>query len=319
MHATQIEVEVARTPRGIPESAARRVPESGAAAGGVAGRAVTVIVPAFNEARAIGRVVAELVEHYPHYEILVVDDGSSDETGELAAAAGARVLRHERNKGYGAALRTGCRQARGEILCFCDADGQHHPDDVGRLVREIGVFDMVVGARLPNSHAPLSRRPGKVVLALFAGALLRTRIPDINSGLRAFKREVLLKYLHLMPSGFSFSTTSTFAMLKSERPVKWVPITVEKRVGTSSVSQLRDGFQTLLLMLRLTTLFEPLRVFLPVSAAMMLVAFGFLAANLGMGRAVPQTSVIMSVSSIIVFMMGLVIDQVSALRREKHE
>jgi hypothetical protein len=178
---------------------------------------------------------------------------------------------------------------------------------------------MVVGTRSRDSFEPLIRRPGKALLAAFANFLAGVRIPDVNSGFRAFKREVLLRYLHLMPAGFSFSTTSTFAMLKSGRPVQWVPITVRQRIGTSSVSQPRHGLQVLLLMLRLTTLFEPLKVFLPVSGLLMLVALGFLIANLSAGRTVPQTSVITSVSSILVFLMGLVMDQVSALRREKHE
>ena len=226
----------------------------------------TVIVPALNEADAIGRVVGDLVARYPEYEILVVDDGSTDNTGELAASAGARVIRHEWNKGYGASLRTGCRLAKGEIIVCFDGDGQHNPDDVKRLVDEIGPHDMVVGTRSRDSHEPLVRRPGKFILATFANFLAGVKIPDVNSGFRAFKRDVILRYLHLMPTGFSFSTTSTFAMLKSGRPVKWVPIKVKKRIGTSSVSQVRHGLQTLLLMVRLTTLFEPLKVFLPVSA-----------------------------------------------------
>ncbi len=280
---------------------------------------VTVIVPALNEAGAIGQVVRDLAARYPEYEILVIDDGSTDNTGQLAASAGARVVRHEWNRGYGASLKTGCRQARGEIVVCFDGDGQHDPDDVERLVEEIGPHDMVVGTRSRDSYEPLIRRPGKLILAAFANFLAGVKIPDVNSGFRAFRRDVILRYLHLMPPGFSFSTTSTFAMLKSGRPVKWVPIRAKRRIGTSSVSQVRHGLQTLLLMIRLTTLFEPLKVFLPVSGAFLLVAIGFLIANLLAGRNMPQTSVIMSVSCIMVFLMGLVMDQVAAIRREKHE
>ncbi|MFP4056842.1 MAG: glycosyltransferase family 2 protein [Candidatus Brocadiia bacterium] len=280
---------------------------------------VTVIIPALNEAEAIGQVVRELRQRYPEYEVLVVDDGSTDDTGEIARQAGARVVRHDWNKGYGAGLRTGCREARGEVVCFFDADGQHHAEDVGRLVAEVGDYDMVVGARTRDCHAPWRRRPGKLVLRWFANFLAGMRIPDLNSGLRAFKREVLLKYLHLMPSGFSFSTTSTFAMLKSDRPVKWVPITVERRVGTSSVSQVRHGLQVLLLMLRLTTLFEPLKVFLPVSGLLVALGLCFFAVYASQGVGLTDATVMLVVSGVIVFMMGLVIDQVAAIRREKHE
>ncbi len=281
--------------------------------------AVTVIVPALNEAGAIAQVVKDLALRYPEYEILVIDDGSQDNTGEIAELAGARVIRHQWNKGYGASLRTGCRNARGNVVVFFDGDGQHDPDDVRRLVDEIGPCDMAVGMRSADSYEPLIRQPGKFLLAAFANFLAGVKIPDVNSGFRAFKRDVILRYLHLMPMGFSFSTTSTFAMLKSGRPVKWVPIKVKKRIGASSVSQVRHGLQALVLMLRLTTLFEPLKVFFPISAAFMLVAIGFLIANLTAGRNVPQTSVIMSVSSVMVFLMGLLMDQVAALRREKHE
>ena len=280
---------------------------------------VTVIIPAYNEAGAVGDVVAGLIARYPDYEIIVVNDGSSDDTGQLAEAAGARVIRHDWNKGYGAALRTGIRAAHGVAVCFFDADGQHEAEDVGRLVAELDTYDMVVGARTQDSHAPVARRPGKLVLRAFADAMLGTKVPDVNSGLRAFKRDVILRYLHLMPSGFSFSTTSTFAMVKSGRPIKWVPITAKARIGTSSVSQIRHGFQTLMLMLRLTTLFEPLKVFLPVSFLLVAVAIIHLAATWQTGIGVTDTTVFLGVSGVIVFMMGLVIDQVAAIRREKHE
>ncbi len=145
---------------------------------------VTVIVPALNESGAIGQVVRDLAARYPEYEILVIDDGSEDNTGELAAAAGASVIRHEWNRGYGASLRTGCRHARGDIVVCFDGDGQHDAGDVERIVDQIGPYDMVVGTRSHDSHEPLVRRPGKLVLTVFANFLAGVKIPDVNSGLR---------------------------------------------------------------------------------------------------------------------------------------
>ncbi len=280
---------------------------------------VTIIIPAFNESAAIEGVINRLKELYPAYEIIVVDDGSTDRTGESAEQAGATVIRHSWNRGYGAALRTGLQKASGRIVCTFDGDGQHVPEDLAKLLERIHEADMVVGVRSKDSHRPLCRRPGKLILSFFADFLTGTRIPDVNSGLRVFRRDVLLKYLHLMPEGFSFSTTATFAFLKGGHRIAWVPVTTRRRLGKSSVSQLRHGFETLLLMLRLTALFDPLKVFLPVSVAFMLVAVGFFIANLLAGRTVPRTSIIMSVSSVTIFMMGLIMDQVAAIRRELHK
>lgn len=280
----------------------------------------TVIIPAFNEAKAIGDVVASIRETMGDYRILVVDDGSTDGTGDKAREAGADVVAHEMNKGYGAALATGIRAADTDIVVFMDADGQHDPEDVRRAVDEIAGYDMVVGARTSDSHRDARRAPGKFVLRVFANYLARHRIPDVNSGLRAFRREVILRYLHLMPDGFSFSTTSTFAMLKGKRRIRWIPIVARRRVGTSTVRQLKHGPQTMMLMLRLTVLFDPLRVFLPISGLLIALAVLWSAINFIYYRpAIPATSVFLSLTGVSVFLMGLVTDQVSAIRREIHD
>ncbi len=280
---------------------------------------VTVLIPAYNEEQAIADVVRELKETVPDYDILVVDDGSADATAELAARAGATVVRHDVNRGYGAALATGIRSIDTDLVVFFDADGQHDPNDVARLVAEMGECDMAVGARTGESHTDLRRVPGKKVLRVFANYLARERIADVNSGLRAFRRDVILRYLHLMPTGFSFSTTSTFAMLKAGCRTKWIPIVTRKRVGSSTVKQFKHGPQTIMLMLRLTVLFDPLRVFLPISGFLMLAAAAMTITNFIFFRlAVPSTAVLFGIASVIVFMLGLVTDQVSAIRREMH-
>lgn len=281
---------------------------------------VTVIVPAYNEEKAIGDVIRNLKEVVPDYEIIVVNDGSSDATASRAAEAGAMVISHEMNKGYGQALCTGIRAARTDIVVFVDADGQHDPHDVPRLVAEAGDHDMVVGSRTNAARVDPQRAAGKKMLSLFANYLAKQKIPDVNSGLRAFRRDAILRYLHLMPAGFSFSTTSTFAMLKSGRRVKWIPIQARKRIGTSTVRQLKHGPQTIMLMLRLTVLFDPLRVFLPVSGSLLLMAAVMTAVNFMFFRtAVPATAVFLGISGILLFMMALTVDQVAAIRRELHD
>ncbi len=285
-----------------------------------------IIMPAYNEADAIGEVLDKLMpmirEH--GWEILVVDDGSTDGTGKIAEEHGAVVLTHSRNLGYGASLASGTKATDAGVVVFIDADGQQDQNDIPRLLEHIDKHDMVVGARTKDSHIDLQRRPGKKILKWFADYLAKERIPDINSGFRAFKRETLLHYLHLMPQGFSFSTTSTFAMLKGGHEIKWIPIQTTKRVGTSTVKQLKHGPETLMLMLRLTVLFDPLRVFLPLSGIMMLLAFVTTAMNIaqdllnGIYRmAVPTTALFLGISAVVIFMLGLVTDQVSAIRREQ--
>lgn len=285
---------------------------------------VTIVIPAFNEVSGVAPVVAGLRQRFPRTSVIVVDDGSSDDTASEARKAGARVISHDRNRGYGAALRTGVEAAASEYVLFCDADGQHSPEDVARIIEACGDWDMIVGVRGKDSHAPLLRRPGKMVLRLFSNYLAGERIPDLNSGLRALRRDLLLKYMHLMPTGFSFSTTSTFAMLKTQRRVKWVPIKVAKRVGKSTVRQLTHGKDTVLLMLRLAVLFEPLKVFLAVTKLLVLAcltSFGLDVFRMINDRTggVGDMTVVLSVSALIVFMSGLLCDQISALRREFHD
>lgn len=282
---------------------------------------ISIIIPAYNEADGIGEVLDDLMSaaKQHNWEVIVVDDGSTDNTADIAASCGAKVLKHSRNQGYGASLSTGIKETNADIVVFMDADGQHSHNDIFHLLEEIEENDMVVGARTKDSHTDFHRRAGKEVLKWFANYLAKEKIPDINSGFRAFKRDVLLTYLHLMPKGFSFSTTSTFAMLKGGHNIKWIPITTTKRTGTSTVKQLKHGPETLMLMLRLTVLFDPLRVFLPISGISMLLAVVMTVLNLILyRRAVPASAVLFAISAVTIFMLGLVTDQVSAIRREQH-
>ncbi|HET6347998.1 MAG TPA: glycosyltransferase family 2 protein [Candidatus Krumholzibacteria bacterium] len=282
---------------------------------------VSIVIPAFNEEKAIGTtldaVLSAVAASPRRYEIIVVDDGSRDATGEVAAARGVRVVTHRRNRGYGASLKSGTLAARADVVLFYDADNQFEPADIDRMVTELGDRDAALGARTAGSHAPVSRRGGKKLLGWLANYLARTRIPDLNCGLRAIRRDVLLDYLHLLPNGFSASTTTTLVLLKEGHDVVFVPITVKKRIGKSTVRPLKDGMDTVLLIVRLTTLLDPFRVFGPVSVVFFLfgVVWGMYYIRLGRGLSV--ASLFMLVSSVIFFFFGLLADQVASLRRER--
>ena len=282
---------------------------------------ITIIIPAFNEERSVGSVVEQLLLRCPEAELLVIDDGSTDKTAEIAESAGASVIRHERNYGYGSALKTGVLASNQEYVLFCDADGQHSVEDIERIMAARENCEMVVGARDINSYTPFNRMPGKFLLRKFADYLAGQHLPDMNSGLRLIKREVLLKYLHLMPASFSFSTTTTFALLKGNHCIKWIPITVKKRIGSSTVRQWKHGPETIMLMLRLTVLFEPLKVFLKVAQGLFIFSVISLLLDVlhGIDNGIGDVTVLLSIATLLVFMVGLLCDQVSALRRELHE
>jgi glycosyltransferase involved in cell wall biosynthesis len=285
---------------------------------------VSVVIPAFNEEQAIPATLDELVAAVAtsprRYEIIVVDDGSSDRTAEVArdrAPDKVRVVRHRRNRGYGASLKTGTLEARGDVVLFYDADNQFDSADVERMVDALSDADAALGARQTGSHAPVSRRGGKKLLGWLANYLSRTRIPDLNCGLRAIRRDVLLDYLHLLPDGFSASTTTTLVLLREGFDVNFVPIMVKKRIGTSTVRPVKDGLDTALLVVRLTTLLDPFRVFGPVS--LVFFVFGILwgARYLSQGLGLSSLSLFMLFSAVMIFFFGLLADQVASMRRER--
>jgi glycosyltransferase involved in cell wall biosynthesis len=281
---------------------------------------LTVVIPAFNEAGAIGGVVETLRRELQDisFDLLVVDDGSSDGTAEFARAAGASVVQHAQNLGYGAALKTGFRAATTEFVLSIDADGQHRPSDVLRLWDVRNRVDMAVGARTQLLHSPFWRMPGKWLLGIMARYLTRRSIPDLNSGLRLFRRDVALKYLHLCPSGFSLSTTMTLAMLCRGWRVEYVPIEVVRRQGKSTVS-VATGLETIVLILRLVSLFDPLRVFVPASAVIAGIGIIWELPIALAGRGISVGSMLAIVTGVLLFGLGLLCDQISQLRLERFE
>jgi glycosyltransferase involved in cell wall biosynthesis len=281
---------------------------------------VTILIPAFNESQAIGFVIEHIQAICSDVvqEVIVIDDGSSDDTAYIAKNAGSTVIRHKQNLGYGAALKTGIRQAKTEFVLTMDADGQHQAEDVLRLWELAEDCDMVVGQRISLIHSPLWRMPGKWLLWSMANYLTRRKIPDLNSGLRLIRRDVAQRYLHLCPSGFSFSTTITMALLSRGYSVTYVPIQVKKRVGKSTVS-VATGLDTIILILRIAALFNPLRVFIPISLLIGLVGLVWGIPFALAGRGVSVGSLLAIVTAILIFGLGLLCDQISQLRLERFE
>ncbi|HVZ32379.1 MAG TPA: glycosyltransferase family 2 protein [Polyangiaceae bacterium] len=284
---------------------------------------ISIVIPAHNEEGAIGNVLLALCEHTPAGvdEIIVVDDGSTDRTGEIAEAAGVRVIRQPSNRGYGAALNAGIRAASGEYILTLDADGQHRIEDVLKLCAAVcgdQPADCVIGHRTKLVHSPLWRMPGKWFLTRLARLLTRKEILDLNSGLRAMRRDVIVRYMHLCPSGFSFSTTSTFALASRGYRIEFVPIQVERRIGKSSVS-VATGFQTILLILRLASLFNPLRVFLPLSFFFIVGGSLWTIPYLLDGQGITVAAMLAVLTGVTLFGLGLICDQVAQLRLERFE
>ena len=277
---------------------------------------VTIVVPAFNESGSIGGVVTALRAAARWHEVLVVDDGSSDGTGEAAADAGARVLRHPYNKGNGASVKTAIRAATSDWIAIIDADGQHRTEDAKRIVEKLGDFDLVIGARDPRTQATAGRRIGNAVLNRLAAYLTERPIPDLTSGYRAARREYLLEFIHLLPNGFSTPTTTTLAFIKAGYNVAFEPIAALPRVGNSKIRLASDGAKFFLILLKVITIFSPLRIFAPVSGIAFAVGAGYGAWNYVYHARIPNGAVLLLMFSVIVILVGLISEQIATLRFE---
>jgi glycosyltransferase involved in cell wall biosynthesis len=287
---------------------------------GVTDEPVSIIVPAFNEADSIGRVLDTILQcmskNGAEYELIVVDDGSTDGTAETVQAKGVRLIRHRVNQGYGAALKTGIRQARCPLLAIIDSDGTYPVDALPRLLAHMHEYDMAVGARIgEHVKIPLLRRPAKWLLKKLADYLSGCDIPDLNSGLRVFRRELAERFFGIFPDGFSFTTTITLAALTNGYRVKFLPINYYKRTGQSSIKPVKDFLRFLLLVIRLVVYFKPLNVFLPMSGGLLVVgltkaAIDFLHQNhFGVGSA------IVTLAALQIACLGLLADMI--LRRTR--
>jgi glycosyltransferase involved in cell wall biosynthesis len=261
-------------------------------------------------------VILDLRASDAWHEILVVDDGSTDDTAAQAVAAGASVVRHPYNKGNGAAVKSGIRRASGAYVLILDADGQHQPADATRLVSFLEDYELVVGARSSQTQASTARRSGNALLNAIASHLSSHRIPDLTSGFRAARRDCLLEFLHLLPNGFSTPTTTTLAFLRAGYSVHFEPIEAARRLGTSKIRLGSDGFSFLLILLKVITIFSPLRIFVPISAAAFAAGGLYAVWTIATQSHVTNSSVLLIVVSVIIFLIGLVSEQIASLRFE---
>ncbi len=280
---------------------------------------VSVVIPAYNEAEAIGTTIQEIKRLYPEFEVVVVDDGSTDNTARIARESGARVVQHPYNIGNGAAVKTGIRAASGKYVVLMDGDGQHAPEDIKRLLEAASHYDLVVGARSSKSQASLGRRIANWCYNRLASYVGKFPIEDLTSGFRVFRRETVLKFLYLFPNTFSYPTTSTLAYLRSGLTIKYVPIEARRRVGKSKIRIFQDGSRFFLIILRIATFFSPLRIFLPISAMFFLLGTGYYAYTFWtMHRFTNMSALLLSVG-IMIFLMGLISEQITQLRYDRVE
>ncbi|MDR7135119.1 glycosyltransferase involved in cell wall biosynthesis [Lysobacter niastensis] len=276
---------------------------------------ITVVLPAKNEEAGLERTLPKLKAGLPDAEVIVVDDGSTDRTASIATTHGARVLSSPYSMGNGAAIKRGARAASGDVIVFMDADGQHDPALIHRLVDKLAEgYDMVVGARDVSGQANVGRGAANAFYNRLATWMTGHRIADLTSGFRAVRAEKFREFLHLLPNGFSYPTTSTMAFFRSAYPVAYVPIPVTKRVGTNShIRPFRDGIRFLLIIFKIATLYSPLKLFAPTAIGFSLVGLAYYAYTyLTMGR-FTNMSVLLFSASVIIFLIGLVSEQITAL------
>lgn len=281
---------------------------------------VSVIIPAHNEAETIGDLVRSIQTLYPDYEIIVVNDGSGDNTAKAASDAGAIVYSHPYNIGNGAAIKSGIRIASGDIMVFMDGDGQHEPKDIGELLEHLPAFDMVVGARPKGRQSSWRRGLGNRLLNWLATYVSKFKIMDLTSGFRAIKAPIARNFLYLLPNTYSYPTTLTLGVLRSGRNLKYTPVDVQVRKGgKSNIRLFRDGIRFFMIITKICALYSPLRIFLPLSFFMFLMGLGYyLYTYISWGR-FTNMSALLFTTSVLVFLMGLISEQITQMRFERSE
>ena len=281
---------------------------------------VSIIIPAYNEAQTIGDVVTKIIDLYPDFEIIVVNDGSADGTAAVAKEAGALVYSHPYNIGNGAAVKSGIRFASGKILVFMDGDGQHDPRDIEKMLEYFPDFDMVVGARTKGYQASWGRALANKVYNWLASYVAKFTIRDLTSGFRAVKSDIARNLLYLFPNTYSYPTTLTLGVLRSGRSMRYISINAQSRKkGKSKIKVFRDGIRFFLIITKICALYSPLRIFLPVSFMMFCLGLGYYLYTFFAWGRFTNMSALLFTTSILIFMMGLISEQTCQMRFERSE
>lgn len=275
---------------------------------------ISIVLPAKNESAAIGQTIAQIQQLQLAHEIIVINDGSTDQTQEVAEKLGARVINHPYSKGNGAAIKTGARMATGDVIIFMDADGQHDPADIPKLIAKISEgYDLVVGARQKGSQASLGRGIANGLYNNLASYMTEHKVEDLTSGFRAVRASKFREFLYLLPNGFSYPTTSTMAFFRAGYSVTYIPIHAAKRIGKSHIKPIKDGMRFFIIIFKIATLFSPLKMFIPFAVMLFLMATGWYGYTLYEFSRFTNMSALLYTGSIMIFLMGLISEQITAL------
>ncbi len=275
---------------------------------------LSIVIPAKNESGAIGTVVATALEKFPDAEIIVVNDGSDDDTAAVASAAGAKVVSHPESLGNGAAVKSGARAATGDLIAFMDGDGQHDARELEPLIKRLDEgYEMAIGARDTGSHASVGRLFANGLYNSIASMMSGRKILDLTSGFRVARAEKFKQFLYLLPNGFSYPTTITMAFLRSGYPITFEPISAAKRVGKSHIRPIRDGIRFLIIIFKVATLYSPLKIFLPASGLFFVTGAGYYAFTYIASGRFTNMSMLMFSAAVIIFLIGLISEQITAL------
>jgi len=275
---------------------------------------LSIIIPAKNESHGLAKLLPELRKYHPEFEIIVVDDGSDDDTEQLVKSNGFTLVRHPYSKGNGASIKTGARTSEADILVFMDADGQHNPEDIKKLLDKLDQgFDMVVGARSSLSHASVGRLCANTFYNWFATIMVGQKVEDLTSGFRVVKAEYFREFLYLFPNGFSYPTTCTMAFFRSGYSVGYVPIETNDRIGKSHIKLLKDGVRFLLILFKIGTLYSPLKIFFPLSFLFFCTGLTYYLYTYITIERFTNMSALLFTTSFTIFLMGLISEQITSL------